>query len=208
MPAMDLGMDEDLMASVEPVGGGARPRTGGRTRVEPMEWRSSKRDGADVLITADESSSSSHPCAKREDVNANVRTAGGVTIVNESGGALLDGSFDEDANRRAFAEALREWRSGGEEKNTEAPEETTSGSPLVVRESTRPATAAAEMNVQTDGTGPKGLYVGAKKSGSPAGKSSKPIHTAKPGASYFERLFAKNVERMAGKKVSDQMRAK
>jgi|TARA_B110000483_G_C18010236_1_gene470850 hypothetical protein len=204
---MDLGMDEDLMASVEPVGGGARPRTGGRTRVEPMEWRSSKRDGADVLITADESSSSSHPSAKREDTT-NVRTAGGVTIVNESGGALLDGSFDEDANRRAFAEALREWRSGGEEKNNEAPDETSSGSPLVVRESTRPATAAAEMNVQTDGTGPKGLYVGAKKSGSPAGKSSKPIHTAKPGASYFERLFAKNVERMAGKKVSDQMRAK
>ena len=209
VPAMDLGMDEDLMASVEPVGGGARPRTGGRTRVEPMEWRSSKRDGADVLITADESSSSSHPSAKREDAtNANVRTAGGVTIVNESGGALLDGSFDEDANRRAFAEALREWRSGGEEKNTELPEETSSDSPLVVRESTRPATAAAEMNVQTDGTGPKGLYVGAKKSGLPAGKSSKPIHTAKPGASYFERLFAKNVERMAGKKVSDQMRAK
>lgn len=179
--------------------------------MEPVEWRSSKRDGADVLIAADDSSSSSHPSAKREDatnVNANVRTAGGVTIVNESGGALLDGSFDEDANRRAFAEALREWRSGGEEKNTEAPGETTSGSPLVVRESTRPATAAAEMNVQTDGTGPKGLYVGAKKSGSPAGKSSKPIHTAKPGASYFERLFAKNVERMAGKKVSDQMRAK
>ena len=188
VPAMDLGMDEDLMASVEPVGGGARPRTGGRTRVEPTEWRSSKRDGADVLITADESSSSSHPSAKREDAtNANVRTAGGVTIVNESGGALLDGSFDEDANRRAFAEALREWRSGGEEKNTALPGETTSGSPLVVRESTRPATAAAEMNVQTDGTGPKGLYVGAKKSVSPAGKSSKPIHTAKPGASYFEK---------------------
>ena len=177
--------------------------------MEPMEWRSSKRDGADVLITADESSSSSHPSAKREDAtNANVRTAGGVTIVNESGGALLDGSFDEDANRRAFAEALREWRSGGEEKNNELPDETSSGSPLVVRESTRPATAAAEMNVQTDGTGPKGLYVGAKKSGSPAGKSSKPLHTAKPGASYFERLFAKNVERMAGKKVSDQMRVK
>jgi hypothetical protein len=51
---MDLGMDEDLMASVEPVGGGARPRTGGRTRVEPMEWRSSKRDGADVLIADDD----------------------------------------------------------------------------------------------------------------------------------------------------------
>ena len=40
-------------------------------------------------------------------------TAGGVEIVDESGGALLRGEFDEEANARAFAEALREWRGGG-----------------------------------------------------------------------------------------------
>ena len=203
VPAMDLGMDED------PHGvGGARGRRGeGRARGGGHAWnpRSGghpKRDGADVLIaTADESSSSSHPSAKREDAtNANVRTAGGVTIVNESRRRLtrrkLRRGRQQARLRRGF-EGVEKRRRGEKHRGTRARH--TSGSPLVVRESTRPATAAAEMNVQTDGTGPKGLYVGAKKSVSPAGKSSKPIHTAKPGASYFERLFAKNVERMAGK---------
>ena len=74
---------------------------------------------------------------------------------------------------------------------------------LVVRESTRPTTAAAEIDVQTDGAG-GGLYTGARRSSSPWGVAARPL-AAKPGASYFERLFAKNVERMAGKKVSAWM---
>ena len=40
-------------------------------------------------------------------------TASGVQIVNETP-SLLDGSFDERANQREFAEALREWRGEGE----------------------------------------------------------------------------------------------
>ena len=67
-------------------------------------------------------------------------------------------------------------------------------------------TAAAEIDVQTDGAG-GGLYTGARRSSSPWGVAARPL-AAKPGASYFERLFAKNVERMAGKKVSDGMRVK
>ena len=79
-----------------------------------------------------------------------------------------------------------------------------------MRESTRPTTAAAEIDVQTDGAGGGGLYTGARRSSSPWGVAARPL-AAKPGASYFERLFAKNVERMAGKKVSawmESMRAK
>ena len=95
-------MDDDLSA-VEPVGGGGRPPTGERRRAPPTDpdassWRSSTRDGADVLtMRGDDGGDGDGSVAV---------TAGGVEIVDESGGALLRGEFDEEANARAFAEAL------------------------------------------------------------------------------------------------------
>ena len=204
-------MDDDLSA-VEPVGGGGRPPTGERRRAPPTDpdassWRSSTRDGADILTMRGDDDGGG-------DGDGSVAvTAGGVEIVDESGGALLRGEFDEEANARAFAEALREWRGGagggeegGGDKEGGGGEEVGGDKELVVRESTRPTTAAAEIDVQTDGAG-GGLYTGARRSSSPWGIAARPL-AAKPGASYFERLFAKNVERMAGKKVSDGMRVK
>ena len=200
-------MDDDLSA-VEPVGGGGRPPTGERRRAptDPggaSSWRSSTRDGADVLTMRGDDGGDG------DGVVGSV-TAGGVEIVDESGGALLRGEFDEEANARAFAEALREWRGGagggeegGGDKEGGGGEEGGGDKELVVRESTRPTTAAAEIDVQTDGAG-GGLYTGARRSSSPWGVAARPL-AAKPGASYFERLFAKNVERMAGKKVSAWM---
>ena len=196
-------LDDDLSA-VEPVGGGGRPPTGERRRAptDPggaSSWRSSTRDGADVLTMRGDDGGDG------DGVVGSV-TAGGVEIVDESGGALLRGEFDEEANARAFAEALREWRGGGGggEEGVGGEELVAGGDKeLVVRESTRPTTAAAEIDVQTDGAG-GGLYTGARRSSSPWGVAARPL-AAKPGASYFERLFAKNVERMAGKKVSAWM---
>ena len=94
-----------------------------------------------------------------------------------AGGSLLDGAFDEAANRRAFAEALGEWRgeTNGEamEKNVPAMETQTESPPGPLRK-TRAAPA-------------------------------KP--SAPPGASYFERLRAGNVERLAGKDAADAVRS-
>ena len=87
-------MDDDLSA-VEPVGGGGRPPTGERRRAPPTDpdassWRSSTRDGADVLtMRGDDDGGGDGSVAV---------TAGGVEIVDESGGALLRGEFDEEAN--------------------------------------------------------------------------------------------------------------
>ena len=204
--------DDDDLSAVEPVGGGGRPPTGERRRAptDPgasSSWRSSTRDGADVLTARgdDGGDGVGDGVGDRDGVWVAV-TAGGVEIVDESGGALLRGEFDEEANARAFAEALREWRGGGGgDKEGGGGEEGGGDKELVVRESTRPTTAAAEIDVQTDGAG-GGLYTGARRSSSPWGVAARPL-AAKPGASYFERLFAKNVERMAGKKVMESMRA-
>ena len=182
-------MDDDLSA-VEPVGGGGRPPTGERRRAPPTDpgassWRSSTRDGADVLTMRgdDDGGGDGSGCGSV--------TAGGVEIVDESGGALLRGEFDEEANARAFAEALREWRSGagggeegGGDKEGGGGEEGGGDKELVVRESTRPTTAAAGGGVQTDGAG-GGLYTGSRRSSSPWGVAARPL-AAKPGASYFE----------------------
>jgi hypothetical protein len=96
-------------------------------------------------------------------------------------GSLLDGAFDEAANRRAFAEALGEWRG---ETNGEAKKKK-SGEPNV------PA-----METQTESP------PGARKTRAAPAKPSAP-----PGASYFERLRAGNVERLAGKDAADAVRS-
>lgn len=100
---------------------------------------------------------------------------------SEAGGSLLDGTFDEAANRRAFAEALGEWRG---ETNGEAKKKK-SGEPNV------PA-----METQTESP------PGARKTRAAPAKPSAP-----PGASYFERLRAGNVERLAGKDAADAVRS-
>jgi hypothetical protein len=100
---------------------------------------------------------------------------------SEAGGSLLDGAFDEAANRRAFAEALGEWRG---ETNGEAKKKK-SGEPNV------PA-----METQTESP------PGARKTRAAPAKPSAP-----PGASYFERLRAGNVERLAGKDAADAVRS-
>jgi hypothetical protein len=97
---------------------------------------------------------------------------------SEPGGSLLDGAFDEAANRRAFAEALGEWR--GEDRQKKK-----SGEPNV------PA-----METQTESP------PGARKTRAAPAKPSAP-----PGASYFERLRAGNVERLAGKDAADAVRS-
>ena len=196
-----------------PVRGGARRR--GREAADRGTRRArrptrARRRGGRPLATARTSSRCAATTAGTGTGSVPSVTAGGVESRRRVRRALLRGEFDEEANARAFAEALREWRGGaggGEEGGgIRRDSARTPGGELVVRESTRPTTAAAEIDVQTDGAG-GGLYTGARRSSSPWGVAARPL-AAKPGASYFERLFAKNVERMAGKKVSDGMRVK
>ena len=101
--------------------------------------------------------------------------------VLRSGRVSAGRPFDEAANRRAFAEALGEWRG---ETNGEAKKKK-SGEPHV------PA-----METQTESP------PGARKTRAAPAKPSAP-----PGASYFERLRAGNVERLAGKDAADAVRS-
>lgn len=96
-----------------------------------------------------------------------------------AGGSLLDGAFDEAANRRAFAEALGEWRG---ETNGEA-------------NFKKPNVPAMETQTES----PPGPL---RKTRAAPAKPSAP-----PGASYFERLRAGNVERLAGKDAADAVRS-
>ena len=103
-------------------------------------------------------------------------------IVNETV-SLLDGEFDEAANEASFAEALKEWRSGGR------------------HDPARPTTASlATMEVQTEA--PIIRPVGERP------QTARPGAVTKPGASYFERMYAANVERMAAKDAMDALQGK
>lgn len=109
-------------------------------------------------------------------------TNGGVSIVDESqrGGSLLDGEFDEAANEASFAEALKEWRNAGR------------------TDPDRPTTASlATMEVQTEAP---------FRAGTARPQTARPGAVTKAGASYFERMYAANVERMAAKDAMDTLR--
>jgi hypothetical protein len=97
-------------------------------------------------------------------------------------GSLLDGAFDEAANRRAFAEALSEWRGDTRE-----------------REGAANAANVPAMETQTDSPSDAAF----SRTTRPA--TAKP--SAPPGASYFERLRAGNAERLAGKDAADAVRS-
>ena len=114
-------------------------------------------------------------------------TRGGrVEIVNETP-SLWEGEVDEEANRREFEEALREWRSGGAEASATA---TTTA--------TTPATAAAAaMETQTET-----VAVATRERPRTARLSDVP-----KGSSYFERLLAMNAERVAGSEAMRRGRA-
>ena len=99
-----------------------------------------------------------------------------------AGGSLLDGTFDEAANRRAFAEALDEWR--GEPNAAAKKKSQPTESPATETQTESPASAAVSRNAR------------------PA--AAKP--SAPPGASYFERLRFGNVERLAGWDAADAVR--
>ena len=98
--------------------------------------------------------------------------------------SLLDGEYDESANAESFAEALKEWRSGGR------------------HDPDRPTTASlATMEVQTEA--PAVGRLGASQRPQTARPGA-----AKPGASYFQRMYAANVERMAAKDAMDALEGK
>lgn len=89
-----------------------------------------------------------------------------------SNGSLLAGNFNEDDSHASFADALKEWRSGGKTNDTD-----------------RPTTASlASMEVQTE---PPRRVSDRPSTARPG--------TARAGGSYFERLMAKNTSRLAGK---------
>jgi hypothetical protein len=110
--------------------------------------------------------------------------------------SLLDGAFDEQANRREFAEALREWR-GDSSGNTRAgssrdSENKRSNSRAGGPGASENRAGAPAMETQTE-------TLVAKKTTELA------VSQKTDGASYFERLRTKNVERMAGKYAADAM---
>ena len=99
-----------------------------------------------------------------------------------AGGSLLDGAIDGAANRRAFAEALNEWR----------------GEPNVAAKKKSKPTERSATETQTET--PAGA-AGLRNARPPTAKPSAP-----PGASYFERLRFGNVERLAGWDAADAVR--
>ena len=111
-------------------------------------------------------------------------------MVNETP-SLLDGEFDEEANRREFEAALREWRSGGDASPGGSPGKTSPGTTAKAKA----AAAAAATETQTEAPG------GSRRA---RPETAKPI-VPRAGASYFERLYANNVERMAAKDAVDAM---
>jgi hypothetical protein len=153
----------------------------------PPGWESGRRGDADVLSLAPEDGirggggGGSGGGGGYGGGDKERTTRGGVQIVNETV-SLLDGDFDEGANEASFADALKEWRSGGRD------------------DPGRPTTASlATMEVQTE---------------SPANRAAARPQTARPGAvvksgaSYFERMYAANVERMAAKDAMDALSGK
>ena len=156
------------------------------------EWERARRGDADVL-TLDVSSSSTRRDEDRRGGEtagrAERQTAGGTRVVNETP-SLLDGEFDEEANRREFEAALREWRSGGDASPGGSPGKTSPGTTAKAK-----AAAAAATETQTEAPG------GSRRA---RPETAKPI-VPRAGASYFERLYANNVERMAAKDAVDAM---
>ena len=150
--------------------------------------------------------------------------------------SLLEGEFDEAANRAAFAEALREWRGGESRANGAAetekenpPRLETGGSGSLLdgafdETANRRAFAEALSEWRGDTREREGA---AKKNAanvpametqtdSPSdaafsrSKTTRPATakpSAPPGASYFERLRAGNAERLAGKDAADAVRS-
>lgn len=121
-----------------------------------------KRDGAEVLVMPGSDGAGSSG------------SGGG----GQGGGALLAGDFNEGDSHASFAEALKEWRSGGKANDPE-----------------RPTTASlATMEVQTE---PPRRMTDRPSTARPG--------TARAGASYFERLMAKNTSRLAGKDAAKEL---
>ena len=163
----------------------------------PPGWETGRRGDADVLsLAADDGAGAGASGGKKGWGNSGyygdggnndntTTTRGGVQIVNETESAksLLDGEYDESANAASFAEALKEWRSGGR------------------HDPDRPTTASlATMEVQTEAP----VVVRAV---SERPQTARP-GAAKPGASYFQRMYAANVERMAAKDAMDTLQGK
>jgi len=162
--------------------------------------------------------------------NATTTTVGGVRIANETP-SLLDGSFDEEANGKAFAEALREWRGENErEINPKVPSSESTGPSLLDgrfdEAANRRAFAEAlgewrgDSSKIDEGRQKTDSSVVSRRSETPAametqtespgaGGVSRPTTAKgvalKSGASYFERLCAGNVERLAAKAAVDTM---
>jgi hypothetical protein len=155
------------------------------------EWERERRGDADVLTLGVSSSSARGDEDRRGGETAGRaerRTAGGARVVNETP-SLLDGAFDEEANRREFEAALREWRSGGDASPSGSPGKASPGTTAKAK------AAAAAMETQTEAPG------GSRRA---RPETAKPI-VPRAGASYFERLYANNVERMAAKDAVDAM---
>ena len=144
------------------------------------EWERARRGDADVLTLGVSSSER--------------RTAGGARVVNETP-SLLDGEFDEEANRREFEAALREWRSGGDASPSGSPGKASPGTTSKSKSNSKSKAAAAATETQTEAPG------GSRRA---RPETAKPI-VPRAGASYFERLYANNVERMAAKDAVDAM---
>ena len=169
-----------------------------------------------------------------DDDETSSSAAGGVTrvrIVNETP-SLLEGEFDEAANRAAFAEALREWRGGetqtraaAEMKKENPPPLETGGSGSLLdgafdEAANRLAFAEALSEWRGDTRKREGAANAADvpametQTDSPSdaafSRMTRPATakpSAPPGASYFERLRAGNAERLAGKDAADAVRS-
>jgi len=155
------------------------------------EWEHDRRGDADVLTLGVSSSSANGGASTIGALGARAerRTTGGARVVNETP-SLLDGEFDEEANRREFEAALREWRSGGDASPSGSPGSAPRGSKAKAKEA-----AAAGTETQTEAPG------GSRRA---RPETAKPI-VPRAGASYFERLYANNVERMAAKDAVDAL---
>ena len=155
------------------------------------EWERARRGDADVWTLGVSSSSANGGASTigASGARAERRTTGGARVVNETP-SLLDGEFDEEANRREFEAALREWRSGGDASPSGSPGKASPGTKAKAKEA-----AAAGTETQTEAPG------GSRRA---RPETAKPI-VPRAGASYFERLYANNVERMAAKDAVDAM---
>jgi hypothetical protein len=194
----------------------------------PTARRAFRRAGdAEVMTFGEEN-------AFGDDDETSSSAAGGVTrvrIVNETP-SLLEGEFDEAANRAAFAEALREWR-GGEtqtraaaetEKENPPPFETGGSGSLLDGAFDEAANRVAFAEALSEWRGDTRKREGAANAAnvpametqtdSPSdaafSRMTRPATakpSAPPGASYFERLRAGNAERLAGKDAADAVRS-